>query len=176
MGSLKLLEEAYVILGEETQVAYSIFEVGDTLDTHSECIAAVLLAVDTAVLQYVGVDHTTAKDLNPSRMLTEVTSFTSADVAGDIHLCRWLGEGEVGRTEADLSVRAEHLLSEVKEHLLEVSKRYLLVDVQGFYLMEEAVCTIGNGFIAIDASRTDDSDGRLCLQHLARLYGGGVSA
>ena len=176
VGSLELLEEAYVILGEETQVAYSIFEVGDTLYTHSECIAAVLLAVDTAVLQYVGVDHTTAKDLDPSRMLTEVTSLTSADVAGDIHLCRWLGEGEVGRTEADLSVRTEHLLCEVKEHLLEVGKRYLLVDVQGFYLMEEAVCTIGDGFIAINATGTDDADGRLCLQHRARLYGGGVSA
>ena len=83
MGSLELLEEAYVILGEETQVAYSIFEVGDTLYTHSECIAAVLLAVDTAVFQYGGVDHTTAKDLNPSRMLTEVTSLTSADVRKD---------------------------------------------------------------------------------------------
>lgn len=87
VGSLELLEEAYVILGEETQVTYSVLEVGDTLDTHAECIAAVLLAVDTAVLQYIRVDHTTAKDLDPSRMLTEVTSLTSADVAGDVHLC-----------------------------------------------------------------------------------------
>ena len=60
VGSLELLEEAYVILGEETQVAYSVLEVGDTLDPHAECIAAVLLAVDTAFLQHVGVHHTAA--------------------------------------------------------------------------------------------------------------------
>ena len=92
---LKLLEEAYVILGEHTEVLHLILKVSDALDTHAEGIARVNLAVDAIELEYVGVDHTATEDLYPASTLTEGASLTSTDVAADVHLGRRFGEGEV---------------------------------------------------------------------------------
>ena len=94
-------------------------------------------------------------------MLTEVTALTATDVAGDIHLCRWLREGEVRRAETNLRVGAEHFLSEVQQYLLEVSERYVLVYIESLQLMEEAMCAVGDGLVAIHATWADDADGRL---------------
>ena len=57
VGAFEQLEESYIVLAEETQVLYLIFQVGDTLDTHAECVTGILLAVDTAEFEYVGVYH-----------------------------------------------------------------------------------------------------------------------
>ena len=95
VGALKELEETYVVLAEQTKVLYLIFEVGNTLDTHTQGITAVYLAVDAASIQYVGVDHTTTQNLYPTCVLAEWATFATADITADVHLGTWLGEREV---------------------------------------------------------------------------------
>ena len=41
LTTLEMAEESYVVLGEETQILDAVFEVGDTLHTHTECVAAI---------------------------------------------------------------------------------------------------------------------------------------
>ena len=85
-------------------------------------------------------------------MLAESTTLTATDEAGDVHLCTRLREGEVGGTQADLGVRTKHLTGKRQQHLLEVCEGDIFVDIQAFYLMEEAVGTGCDGLIAIDTS------------------------
>ena len=66
MSSFKFIEEALVVLREEAQVLHAILEVGNTLDTHTEGIASVFLAVDAACLKHVRIDHAATQDLEPS--------------------------------------------------------------------------------------------------------------
>ncbi len=95
VSCLELTEEAYIVLTEQTKVTYLVLEVGNTLDTHTESITSINLAVDATSLEYVRIYHTAAKNLYPTSMLAEAASLTTADVAADVHLCTWLGEGEV---------------------------------------------------------------------------------
>ena len=44
-------------------------------------------------------------------MFAERTTLAAADVTADVHFGTRLGEGEVGRTQTNLGVTAEHLLS-----------------------------------------------------------------
>ena len=93
--ALEQLEEPYVVLAEETEILDLVLEVCDTLDTHTECISRVFLAVDTAELEHVRVYHTATEDLNPSSVLAEGATLTATDVTADVHLGTWLGEWEV---------------------------------------------------------------------------------
>ena len=93
--ALKEFEEPYVVLAEEAEVLHLVLEVCDTLDTHTECVARVYLAVDAAKLKHVGVNHTATKNLYPAGVLAEWASLAAADVAADVHLGTWLGEWEV---------------------------------------------------------------------------------
>lgn len=54
------MQEAHVVLREQSKVGYLIFQVGDTLDAKAEGVAAVNLAVDAAKLEHVGVYHAAA--------------------------------------------------------------------------------------------------------------------
>ena len=110
-------------------------------------------------------------------MLTEGATFSSTDVTTDVHLGRWLGEGEIWGTETNLCLVAKHLLSKEEEHLLQVGERNIFVDIKSFNLVEEAVCTIADSFVSIYATRAKDADRRFrsCL-HAAYLYATSVSA
>ena len=183
VGCFELFEETGVVLGEHTEVGDAVLQVGDALDAHAEGIARVFLGVDAAELEHVGVDHTAAEDLHPAGVLAEATAFATTDEAGDVHLGRGLREGEVGGAQTDLGVGTEHLLGKRQQHLLEVGERDVLVDIQTFYLVEEAVCAGGDGLVTIDATRTDDADGGRELAvlvvhtlHDASLHAGGVRA
>jgi hypothetical protein len=55
---LKLAQETSIVLREETKVAHAIFQVGDTLNTHTEGITRIDIAVDTASLKIMRVNHT----------------------------------------------------------------------------------------------------------------------
>ena len=137
MCRCELFEEAGVVFGEHAQVAHTVFEVGDALYTHTECVAGVDLAVYAARLEDIGVDHATSQNLDPSCVLAEAASLAAADVATDVHLCTGLSEGEVAGTETNLGVGAEHFAGEGEQHLLEVGEADILVDIQAFDLMEE---------------------------------------
>lgn len=75
------MQEAHVVLREQSKVGYLVFQVGDTLDAEAEGVAAVNLAVDAAKLKNVGVYHAAAQDFNPSGMFAEAAAFAAADVA-----------------------------------------------------------------------------------------------
>ena len=92
-------------------------------------------------------------------MLAEAATLTATDEAGDIHLCRRFCEGEVRGAQTDAGVWAEHLLGKRQEDLFEVGERNVLVDIEAFHLMEETVGTGSDSLVAIDTTRTDNTDG-----------------
>ena len=95
IGRLEFLQEARIVFREHAQVAHTILQVGDTLNTHTEGIAAVNARVDAALLQYVRVNHTAPQNLYPASVLTDSTAFAATNEARDVHLGTWLSEGEV---------------------------------------------------------------------------------
>ena len=77
----EFFKESDVVLGEHTQVANAILQVCNSLNAHTEGIAAVNLRVNTALLQYVRIYHATAKNLYPACVLAESTTLTTTDEA-----------------------------------------------------------------------------------------------
>jgi len=63
--SLKLIEEPHVIFKIESQIIYHVFEHGDAFNAHAEGVAAVNPTVNFAIIQHIGVNHTTSHDLHP---------------------------------------------------------------------------------------------------------------
>lgn len=151
-ATLKLAEEADIVLGEETQVLHAVFEVGDTLDTHTERITAVLFAVDAAGFQHIRIHHAAAEDLHPAGSFAERATYSAADITRDIHFGTGFGEGEIGRTKTNLRFGSEHLFGEIEQGFAQVGKADVLVDIQSFDLMEEAVRTRRDRFIAVHSS------------------------
>ena len=135
----ELQQEPAVVFREQAQILHLILEVCDAFDTHAESESCIFLAVDAAGFKHVGVYHAAAEYLYPACTLAERTSLASAEIAGDIHLGRRLGEREIARTQTDFGIGTEHLAGKVKKRLTQVGKRDTAVHVQGFYLVEEAV-------------------------------------
>ena len=171
LTALELAEETDIVLGEETEVLDTVFEIGDTLDSHAESITGIDLAVNAARLQHVRVHHSASENLHPSGALAERTAFSAADIATDIHLGTRLREWEIGGAETNLGVSAEHLLGEIQERFAEVRIADILVDIESLHLMEETVCPCRDGFVTIDPSGTENADRRFLGGHDARLYG-----
>ena len=79
--SIKLTEEAEVILKIETQITNLVFQHGHSLHAHAQGKTAILVWIDSTRLEHIGVNHTTAKYLKPPGTLADVASLTTADVA-----------------------------------------------------------------------------------------------
>lgn len=60
VSALELLQEAGVVLGEQTQVVDAVLQIGDALHTHAEGVTSVYVRVDAAGCQIVRVDHAAA--------------------------------------------------------------------------------------------------------------------
>ena len=95
VGALEEFEETDVVLAEEAKVLYLVLEIGAALDTHTECVARVYLAVDPAKFEHVGVNHTATQNLYPACVLAEWATLAATDVATDVHLGTWFSEWEV---------------------------------------------------------------------------------
>ena len=102
-------------------------------------------------------------------MLAEVATLTATDVAGDIHLGTGLCEWEVARTETNLGICTKHLTGKGKEHLLEVGETYVLIYIETFYLVEEAVSTCADSLVAIYSSWAQYADRWLVGLHIVSL-------
>ena len=177
----EFVEEADIVFGEHSEVLYLILQVRDTLDTHTKSIAGINLAIDSICIKNSRVYHAATKYLYPTSMFAERTALTATKMATDIPLCTRLCKGEITWAKTYLCVRSEHLLREEKKHLLQVCEAHVLVDIESFNLMEEAVGTGCDGLIAIDAAWADDADGRrqlavliMHLLHDTSLYARGV--
>jgi hypothetical protein len=90
-----LFEETDIVFREHTEVFNLVFEVSDAFDTHTECVTAIYFRVDATGFEYVRVGHTTTENFYPTSVFAEWATFTTADVARDIHFGRWLCEWEV---------------------------------------------------------------------------------
>ena len=86
LTTLELLQEAHIVLGEQTEVFDAVFEVGDTLHAQTEGIARLYLRINAAGLQHVRIHHTATENLYPTCALAEGATLTTAQVARDIHL------------------------------------------------------------------------------------------
>ena len=75
----ELFQESDVVLEIESQVAHLVFEHSNALNAHTEGETSVFLAVDAAVFQHVGVNHSAAQNLEPSSALADVAAFAAAD-------------------------------------------------------------------------------------------------
>ena len=109
-------------------------------------------------------------------MLADITALATAQVTRNIHFGRWFGEGEVGGAHANPGLFAEHLFGKIEDALFEVGKRYVLVDIQAFYLMEDAVSPVGDRLVAENSPGADDPDGRFLVLHRTDLNRTGVCA
>ena len=92
---LKFLEERRIVFREHSEVRHLIFEVGYSLHSEAEGISAIHLAVYAAQFEHIGVHHAASENFHPSGVFAESASLSSADMAGDVHLCRRFREGEV---------------------------------------------------------------------------------
>ena len=101
---LEFAEEADVVLEVEAEVLDLPFEHGDALHAHSEGETGVLLGVDAAGFQDVGIHHTGTHDLQPTGALADVAALAAADVAADVHFGAGLGKGEVGGAHTDPNI------------------------------------------------------------------------
>src|SRR5690606_19691916 len=62
----ELLEKTQVVLEEQTQVVHAVTQHREPLDSHAECVAAVLLGIDAHVTEDVRMHHAAAQDLEPA--------------------------------------------------------------------------------------------------------------
>ena len=165
MYRLEFVKEPHIVFGEHAQVLHSVFQVGDAFYSHAERIAGVFFAVDSACVEHIGVDHTASEYFHPSGVLAESASLSAADMAGYVHFGRRLGEWEVRRTEAYLRALSEHLACKVEQRLFQVGERHVLVYIEGFHLMEEAMRACRDGFVSVNSARTDDAYRRFGRGH-----------
>src|SRR5919198_1765958 len=127
-ATLKLPQEAEVVVPERADARDAVAELGGALDPHAEREACVLLRVPADELVEIGVDHPRAAHLDPARVLAERAAGAAALEARDVRLHRGLREREVVGAEADLALGAVELAHHVAERPLEVGHRDPLVD------------------------------------------------
>ena len=158
------------------QIGDAVLDHRDALDAHPEGVA-VALRVVADVPEDARVDDARAEDLDPAALLADRAALAVADVAGEVHLHRGLGEREEVRAEADLDLRSHHLARKVRERRLEVGERHgLHVDVEPLDLVEVRGVRRVRRVAAVAAAGVDDADGRLAREHRADLDGRGLRA
>src|SRR5688572_3149799 len=99
-----------------------------------------------------------------------------ANLATDVHLGAGLGERKVRWTETDLYILAIHFLHKEIKRLLEVCEGNMLIHVQSFNLVKEAMAARAHGFISIHAARAYDANGQRVVFHGAYLRIAGMGA
>src|SRR5690606_16054099 len=144
-------------------------ELERALQAHAEREPGVLLGVDAAGAQDVGVDHAAAAPLDPAGpalLLREP----------DVDLGGRLGEREERGPQPGARRRPEHGARERVEGPLEVGHRDAAVDREPLHLVEHRGVGGVEGVGAERAAGAHHVDGQLPLQQGADLHRGGVGA
>src|SRR5215468_7922352 len=94
-------EPAHVGLEERTKIRHAVFEHGDAIDPQPPSEALILVGIEPAIAQHVGMHHAAAENLHP------VVAFAESDLALvastlNVDLERGLGEWKERRAEAHL--------------------------------------------------------------------------
>ncbi|MNQ71462.1 hypothetical protein D3C85_861300 [compost metagenome] len=155
------------------QVRDAVFQHGQAINAHAEGEALILIRVDAAVAQHIGVHHAAAENLQPILAFVQ-GQLAARAVAADVHLRRGLGEGEVVRTEAGVDVvQLEEAGDEGLQRRLQMTHVDVAVDHQTLDLVEHRRVG-GVGILTEGAARGDDADRRLLAHHGADLHRAGV--
>src|SRR5207253_10666157 len=79
IASRELLQEAQVVLEEQSQIVDAVLQHRDALDTHAERPAGDLLGIVADVAQHLRMHHARAQDLEPAPLLAEPAAVAVAD-------------------------------------------------------------------------------------------------
>ena len=116
------------------------------------------------------MNHSTAKDLDPSLAFTETASFSTTFEAGYVYLCTRLCERKVMRTEFYFCLRSEQFFCKLLQCSFQICKCNTFVDYQTFDLMEGrrmgCIYLIGTEY----TSRCDHTDRQFTFFHNTNLY------
>ena len=139
MCCLKLLKETQIVFRKHPQVFYLVFQVCNTLNTHSKSVSGVDPTIYSAIIQYIGVNHAASQDFEPPGILAKVAPLSPTNRAAHVHFCRWFREGKIGGPQAYFRFLAEEFPGKIEQGLLQVGKGDILVDIQAFHLVKYAV-------------------------------------
>src|SRR5262245_4027138 len=103
----KLRQEPQVIPPIQPDIVDRVFQLCDPLGTHAEGEAAAPGRVVAAVAQYDRMDHARAHDFEPAAALAERTPLAGAEDAVHVDFDARLGEREIARSDASLSLGPE---------------------------------------------------------------------
>src|ERR1035438_1472397 len=168
--TLELLQEPHVIFVEEADVSDAVADHRDALDAKAEGPAGPAFRVVADVLEYLGVHHAAAGDLEP------FLAHLACQRAAEIYLEAGLGVAEIVRSEADASLRTHQFLEDKLRGAFEIAYGHIPVHVKPFHLVERWVVRDIGVVAAIDTPRHNDPHGRLLLGHHPDLDGGSMSA
>src|SRR6267154_3670601 len=181
----KLLQESHIPLKEQLQIIHSVHQHGNPVYAHAESEARNFLGIVAIVLhkfEDIGIDHATAKNFNPSRLLARTAraiiisalAASSADEAGDEHLGTWFSKREERRPEASLYVRAEQRLHGVVERALQIAEHDVRIHGQTLDLVKHGRVARIRRVVAMDIAGNHNSQRRLHLLHGANLHRRGM--
>lgn len=170
----ELRQEADVVVVEVSDIVDAVHQHGDAFDAHPEGESGVFFGINADGLQYVGVDDTGAKDLDPAGLFTGSAPCSFAEDALHIDFDGGFGEGEEAGAEAYFGALLEELFEEVREGTFELREGDIFIDDEAFELVE-AGAVGGVDFVAsVHSAGCDDAHGGLIGEHGAHLHGGGV--
>src|SRR5207302_5489493 len=96
-----------IVLVEEAEVLHVVLQKRHALDSETPGEACVLLRVDAAVAEHVGVDHAAAAGLQPALVAAAPAAGPAAASAERVELEARLGVGAIGRPHAHAPLGSE---------------------------------------------------------------------
>src|ERR1700722_3359680 len=174
--SCELAQEAYIVLKIELQIIDVVFELRQALNAQAESEAGITIRVVVYETVHGGIDHASAEQFDPARLLAHVAALAAAEHARRVHFHGRVGERKIAGSQARFYFRPEEFAHEIFDRALEIAKGDVRVDGQAFDLVKhETVRRVGI-IASIHFSGHDDAYGRLLLFHRAHLHGRSVRA
>src|SRR5260370_21942760 len=93
-------EPAHVGLEDRAKIRHAVFEHGDAIDPQAPSEALILVGIEPAIAQHVGMHHAAAENLHPILALAE-SDLAFVALALDIALERTLRERKGRRAKTD---------------------------------------------------------------------------
>ena len=122
LPQLELLEEADVVVVEETKVVDAVTDHCKTFNAKAEGKAGDGFGIVADVLEDGGIDHARTADFNPAGAFADAAACTATDHAAGIGFDGRFGEGEMMRAETDFRLVAEHFACEGGKNAFQVRK------------------------------------------------------
>src|SRR5215467_11254508 len=157
-------EPAHVGLEEWAKIRHAVFEHGDAIDPQAPSEALILVGIEPAIAQHVGMHHAAAENLHPLIALAE-SDLALVALTLDVELNRRLRERKERRTKTHLDlIDLEERLAEFLQNPFQMAEVGALVDDEPLELVKHGRVGL-IAVAAIGAAGNDDPDRRLLRQH-----------